>query len=70
MHRQTPKKLTVPEAAAIMGVTPQFLRIALQQERLPFGTAVKMKKRWAYYVNARRFFAYLEAEDMRKEGQA
>ena len=29
------KKLTVLEAAAIMGVTPQFLRIALQQGRTP-----------------------------------
>ncbi len=63
-------RLTVSEAARVMDVDPQFLRIALQQERLPFGTAVKMKKRWAYYINARRFFAYLEAEDMRKEGQA
>lgn len=50
-------KLTVPEAAAIMGVTPQFLRLALQQGRFPFGTAVKMR-RWAYYINAQRFYEY------------
>lgn len=55
-----PKKLTVPEAAAIMGCDPQFLRIALRQGRFSeFGTAVKMK-RWAYYINAERFFRYLK----------
>lgn len=51
-------KLTVPEAAEIMGVTPQFLRLALQQGRFPFGTAVKFK-RWSYYINKDKFFEYL-----------
>lgn len=60
MHRQTPKKLTVPEAAAIMGCDPQFLRIALRQGRFSeFGTAVKMK-RWVYYINTERFYRYLK----------
>ncbi len=62
MHRQTPKKLTVPEAAAIMGVDPQFLRIALRQGRFSeFGTAVKMR-RWVYYINTERFYRYLNGE--------
>ena len=55
-----PKKLTVPEAAAIMDVDPQFLRIALRQGRFSeFGTAVKMK-RWVYYINTERFYRYLK----------
>ena len=54
------KKIAVVEAAKIMDVDPQFLRIGLQQGRFPFGVAVKMEKRWAYYVNAKRFNAYLE----------
>ena len=53
-------RLTVTQAAEIMGVDPQFLRIALQQGRFPFGTAVKMK-RWAYYINARKLHDYLGA---------
>lgn len=62
MHRQTPKKLTVPEAAAIMDVDPQFLRIALRQGRFSeFGTAVKMR-RWVYYINTERFYRYLNGE--------
>lgn len=55
-------KLTVREAAAIMGVTPRFLHLALQQERFPFGTAVKMKGRWSYYINTERFLQYMKAQ--------
>ena len=51
-------KLTIPQAAKLMDVDPQFLRIALQQGRFPFGAAVKMK-RWAYYINAKKFYDYL-----------
>jgi len=50
--------LTIKEAAQIMGVTPQFLRIGLRQKRFPFGAAVKFR-RWAYYVNAEKFNEYL-----------
>lgn len=53
------EKLSVVEAAAIMDVDPQFLRLALQQGKFPFGTAVKMEKRWAYYINKKRFYDYL-----------
>lgn len=53
-----PNKLTIKQAAAIMGVTPQFLRLGLQQGRFPFGTAVKFK-RWAYYINPAKFYEYL-----------
>lgn len=54
-------KITVKKAATLMGVTPQFLRLALQQGRFPFGVAVKMK-RWSYYINASKFFDYLAGE--------
>ena len=52
------EKLTVPQAAEIMGVTPQLLRLGLQQGRFPFGTAVKFK-RWSYYINKDKFYEYI-----------
>lgn len=58
-----PNKLTIKQAAAIMGVTPQFLRLGLQQGRFPFGTAVKMK-RWAYYINPTKFYEYLATQQI------
>lgn len=43
--------LTVIEAAKIMNVSPQFIRLGLQQGRLPIGTAVKSSEnRWVYDV--------------------
>ena len=56
-------KLTVAETASIMDLDPQFLRIALQQGRFPFGVPVK-RKGWRYYINKKRLYAYLEAEDL------
>jgi hypothetical protein len=66
--QKSTSKITVPEAAAIMGVTPQFLRMGLRHVKFPFGTAVKFK-RWSYYINAERFFSYLAGWDMDKHGQ-
>ncbi len=53
---------TVEETARKMGVTPQFVRMGLRQERLPFGTAVKFEKRWSYYINGRMLDRYLKGE--------
>lgn len=43
--------LSVIEAAKIMGVSPQFIRLGLQQERLPIGVAIQSSEnRWVYDV--------------------
>ena len=62
------KKLTVPEAAAIMGVTPQFLRMGLRHGKFPFGDADKLKRR-SYYITAESIFSYMAGRDMAKHGQ-
>jgi len=51
--------LTIKEASQVMGVTPGFLQMGLQQGRFPFGTAVKMSTRWRYYINTERFIDYM-----------
>lgn len=54
------RKINVPDAAAILGCDPQFLRIALRQGRFSeFGVAVKMK-RWAYYICPERLQDYIQ----------
>lgn len=63
---QPQDKIKVTDAAKIMGVTPMFVRLGLRQKQLPFGTAVKMKKRWAYYINPERFIRYIKGLDMEK----
>lgn len=57
-----PKPLTVNDAAKQMGVTGDLLREALKQDKFPFGVAVKMEKRWAFYINPVAFEKYLSGE--------
>ncbi len=59
------ESISVAEAARVMGVSPQFLRLSLQREGLPFGTAVQFDKRWSYYINRERFEKYMSGEDMK-----
>lgn len=60
-------RISVVEAARLMGVTPMFLRIGLREGKFPFGTAVRMPGgRWSYYINATRFERYLAGMDMRE----
>lgn len=57
-------RVSVAEAAARMGVNPQFLRMGLRAGRFPFGTAVFMGKRWSYYINRERFERYMAGADL------
>lgn len=56
------KKFKVADAARMMGVSQQFIRIGLQQGIFPFGTAVKMSSRWTYYINEEKFLAYISKD--------
>ncbi len=57
------ERFTVEQAAAIMGVTPMFLRMGLRQGRFSqFGEAVKMRKQYRYYINEQRFREWMRGE--------
>jgi len=58
-----PITIPVPVAAEVMGVTPQFLRLALLEGKFPFGVGVKMKQN-EFYINTRRFLLYMEGTDL------
>ncbi len=53
------KKISVKDAAAILGKSQQFVRVGLQRERLPIGTAVKMSSRWTYHISAKLLQEYV-----------
>lgn len=55
--------MTVAEAAEIMGVSKDYIRIGLQRGLLPFGTAVKMSNRYTYYISSNQLFKYLGVDD-------
>lgn len=48
--------MTVTEAAELMGVSPQFIRMGLQKGVLPFGYAVKVSSnRYTYFISRQKF---------------
>lgn len=52
------RKLEVKEAAALMGVSAQYVRIGIRQGILPFGVAVKVTpdgNRYTYYISPIKF---------------
>lgn len=55
-------RVTVKDAARRLGVSEQFIRIGLQQNRLPIGTAVKMSSVWTYYISAEQIDNFIKKE--------
>ena len=53
------KRISVKEAADIMGVSQQFVRLGMQRKELPIGAAVKMSSKWTYYISPERLRAYM-----------
>lgn len=56
--------ISVEDAAKILGATPQFVRLGLQQGSLPFGAAVRgAGGRYSYLIPSNKFFKWLEEFD-------
>ena len=56
--------LLVSDAARLLGMNTQTLRLALQQGLFDFGVAVlTSEKRYTYYINEIRLKAYLEGRN-------
>lgn len=52
--------ITVKEAAQLMSVGPQFVRVGIQQGVLPFGSAVKINgDRYTYYISPSKLAEYV-----------
>ena len=52
-------RIKVSEAAAILNVSEQFIRIGLQTGKLPIGSAVKMSSRWTYHISEHLLDQYM-----------
>ena len=52
-------RLSIAEAAKLMGASEQFIRIGLQRGILPFGYAIQMsRKRYTYVIIKQKFIEY------------
>lgn len=48
-------RLSVAQAASLLNVSEQFIRIGLQQGTLKFGMAVKMSGQYTYVITKQKF---------------
>ena len=48
-------RISIEHAAELLGASPQFIRIGLQQGILKFGMAVKMSRQWTYVITKQKF---------------
>ena len=62
-------KITTAEAAEIINVSPQYVRIAMQQGKLPIGSCVKMSSIWTYNISPKMLAEYSgkDIRNMREE---
>ena len=60
--------MNVREAAKILNMSPEFVRMGLQTQRLPIGTAVKMSSKWTYHISEKKLYEYInETEGCQSE---
>lgn len=59
-------RVTVIEAAKILDASPDFVRLAMQQGRLPIGSAAKTSSKWTYHISSKLLAEYSGA-DVEKE---
>lgn len=51
-------RVKTAEAAKILGVSNEYIRLGLQKGVLPIGTAVKMSSVWTYHISPKLLEAY------------
>lgn len=54
-------RISVTEAARLMGASPQFLRNGLRQGAFPFGWAFREpgNRTWSYYISRKKFEEFI-----------
>ncbi|WP_018306291.1 hypothetical protein [Desulfitobacterium hafniense] len=62
MQNPAPTRLTVKQAAAISKMGAQFIRVGMQRELFPFGSAVKLSSKWTYHIPFVPFCEYVGIE--------
>ena len=60
------KNIPVQVVAEMLGVSPQFVRIGLQQKTLPIGSAVKLSSKWTYHISYELLKNYVGEEQLLK----
>ena len=52
-------RVSVSDAAKLLGVSPQYIREGLKRNRLPIGSCVKMSSVWTYHISQKLLDDYI-----------
>ena len=64
------RNISIKKAAELLNKSEQYIRLGLQQQRLPFGTAVKTSSIWDYHISPKLLKDYIgDYEKEYKEGE-
>ena len=64
------ERVKVKEAAALLGVSEQYIRIGIQRGFLPIGSCVMISSKYTYHIPRERLNAYLEGRDIKMPSAA
>lgn len=60
------KNVPVKVAAKLLDVSESYIRVGLQRNRLPFGTAVQITdKKWTYQISPGLLQEYIEGKSLK-----
>lgn len=54
--------MKINEVASILGISPQTLRLGLQRNQFPFGTAIKTSSKYTYVIYDKKLKEYIDEE--------
>lgn len=58
-------KMTIQQASKEMGISEQFLRVLIRQEKFSWATATQIggpRTRWTYFINEKAFRKYMDGQ--------
>lgn len=58
------KKITVNQVAKLLGCSPLSIRIGLQRNELPFGTAIKTSSKYTYIIYDKKLKEYININEV------
>ncbi len=53
-------RMTIAEAAKILGLSQQSLRLFIREDKFEFAEAIKNKSKWIYYINKKGLENYIK----------
>ena len=57
-------RVSVKQAASLLGVSEQYIRLGLQRGELPIGSCVKMSSVYSYHISKAKLDDYLYGQKM------